>query len=161
MCMSALVMLVTMTTAVNAHCPEGGECFSREDARECAEAGQNAEQLLAPYKRHIKMLENELEGCDQLDADLQKCRGQLQECRKQVIDRGKTVKHLDRETARKTQQLAQAPDEGELVLWTGLGSAVSMAIACPTMARDIYDVGVCVSVPPAVTFLHWLGQKVF
>jgi len=114
--MTILSMLLA-TSVAEAHCPEGGQCFTEQDARDCVAAHKKWERC-----------KSELVKCDDLDAELSKIKGQLQECRTTQKEQSRTIRHLDR-------QIASQHSTGTVVNWTiggvtvgvGLGGLLSWA----------------------------------
>lgn len=105
------IFLTTLATSVaSAHCPEGGQCLSSEDARDCVAAQKKWERC-----------QSELVKCDDLDAELSKSRGQLQECRTVKKEQSQTIRHLDR-------QIATQHSTGTVVKWSVGGFVVGVGV---------------------------------
>jgi hypothetical protein len=102
--------MLLSTSVASAHCPEGGQCFSEQDARDCVAAQKKWERC-----------KSELVKCDDLDAELSKVKGQLQECRKRQKKQARTIRHLDR-------QVASKHSTGTVIKWTIGGVTVGVGL---------------------------------
>jgi hypothetical protein len=76
-----------LTPAVWAHCPDGGECMSVEQARECLVCKRNEDDLEAKARAREKER-------NEMAARLNVAQGKLHEAQRQSIDDRETIREL-------------------------------------------------------------------
>lgn len=115
MILSIGLITFLLTPTADAHCPEGGECFTEEKAaerldEECGEA-----------RDKLRACNSELAECDNMEALKNKCKGNLEESRRDSRGQAKTIKVQDR-------KLAQKHDTGTVAKWTIGGFVVGVGV---------------------------------
>jgi len=87
---SIVLAMICLPAVAASHCPDGGECFTEERARERIQ--QECSEAMAKWRS----CRSELVDCNSIEAELNKCRGRLQESQRDSQRRARTIRHLDR-----------------------------------------------------------------
>jgi len=115
-----LTTLLTTLATASAQCPDGGQCYTEKEAK------KRIQQECAEAHRKLKACNSELAKCDNMEALKNKCKGNLEESRRDSRRKAKTIKVQDREIADKhdTSTVVKLV-VGTAILFFGAGGAAA------------------------------------
>lgn len=142
-----MLVLLAISSTVSAHCPSGGECFTRKDAADCVEAEQRYEKC-----------ESRLVKCNDKEAEVNTCRGKLNESRASNKAFQRSLRAMDRKVA--IAKSDRASDE-ELWMFVTGSSAVTSTAVCVYACDSLKDMGVAAGTTAAVSIITKVGQTIF
>lgn len=94
MAILSIALTISLTTSrAAAHCPNGGKCFTED------EAAERLDQECSEARDKLEVCNSNLAKCNNKEALLNKCRGRLEEKKVESKEQSRTIRHLDKQTA--------------------------------------------------------------